>query len=270
MKNLESDIFSPASRLLTLLFAQQRQPSKPMLLRKMTSRQLLTSSLQWLLTRNLNRGEIKGSLLSKPRTSVERSGQIQRLVLKFGFIGDEWSKLSKDEQDEVREIRQEEIKQQVTKRKATDNCKIVAFESMLEEQANKIVALSSTKSDIKLPPTPKGNPLKTTPSFSQRGEWLQPLEVTTSECFGRYLSRRCLEQRISGVQYNINPSKIMATELGLHADSLVVGRYSRILEDTGRKATVSGITTDLGKPTTLPVVNAAVAYECDVTGRSTF
>ena len=91
--------------------------------------------------------------------------------------------------------------------------------------------------------------------------------MTTSEQFGRYLSTRCSEQRISGVRYDIDPSKVMAAELDSHADSPVVGRYSRILEDTGRKATVSGFTTDLGKPMTIPVVNAAVAYKCDVTGK---
>ena len=85
----------------------------------------------------------------------------------------EWSKLSKDDEDEVREIRQEELKQQGTKRKATDDGKIAALESKLEEQAIKIAALTSTKgnkNDIKLPPTPKRNPLKPPLGFSQRGE----------------------------------------------------------------------------------------------------
>ena len=39
------------------------------------------------------------------------------------------------------------------------------------------------------------------------------------------------------------------------------------LLDTDRKATVSGFTSDFGKPMTVRVVNAAVAYECNVTGK---
>ena len=80
----------------------------------------------------------------------------------------EWSKLSKEEQDEVREISQEELKQQGTKQKTTDDGKIAALKSKLEEQANKIAVLSSAKSDIKLPPTPKGNPLKPSPGPERR------------------------------------------------------------------------------------------------------
>lgn len=57
------------------------------------------------------------------------------------------------------------------------------------------------------------------------------------------------------------------TELDSHTDSPVVGRYSRIFEDTGRKATVSGFTSDLGKPMTVLVVNTAVAYKCKVIGK---
>ena len=78
---------------------------------------------------------------------------------------------------------------------------------------------------------------------------------------------RCPGQRISGVRYDVDMTKVTSTELDSHADSPVVGRYSKIIEDTGRKATVSGFTTDLGKPMTVPVVNAAVAYDCDITGK---
>ena len=54
-----------------------------------------------------------------------------------------------------------------------------------------------------------------------------------------------------------------ATELDSHADSPVVGRNCKILEFTGMKASVSGFTSDLGKPMTIPVVNAAVCYDCE-------
>ena len=41
----------------------------------------------------------------------------------------------------------------------------------------------------------------------------------------------------------------------------MVGRYSIILEDSGSKAVVTGFSNELGKPLTVPVVTAAVAYD---------
>ena len=109
-----------------------------------------------LKTNRTRRGKVK----TGPKTGVE---------VRFYRRG-EWSKLSREEQDEVRELRQEELKQQGTKRKASDeSSKIAALESQLEEQALKIAALTSKK-EAELPPKPKGNPLKPPPGFSQRGE----------------------------------------------------------------------------------------------------
>ena len=107
-------------------------------------------------TRN-KRGKVK----TGPRTGVEV----------WFYRRGEWSKLSKEEQDEVRESHQEELKQQGTKRKAStdETSKIAALESQLQEQALKIAALTSSK-EVKLPPKPKGNPLKPPPGFTQRGE----------------------------------------------------------------------------------------------------
>ena len=58
-----------------------------------------------------------------------------------------------------------------------------------------------------------------------------------------------------------------ATELDSHADSPVVGKYARILESSHRTAMVSGFTTELGKPLRVPIVNAAIAYEDEYTGK---
>ena len=43
-----------------------------------------------------------------------------------------------------------------------------------------------------------------------------------------------------------NDDKISATELDRHADYRVAGRYLRVLEDTSRKDTVTGFTSELG------------------------
>ena len=73
---------------------------------------------------------------------------------------------------------------------------------------------------------------------------------------------------ISKVEVNFDESKVTETELDSHADSPVIGQYAKILEYTGRKAKVSGFTSSLGKPLTVPVVNAVVAYDCDITGET--
>ena len=65
-----------------------------------------------------------------------------------------------------------------------------------------------------------------------------------------------------------NDDEISCTELDSHADSPVVGRYSSVLEDTGRKPTVTIFTRELGEPMTVMVVTAAVAYDCEYTGKT--
>ena len=57
-------------------------------------------------------------------------------------------------------------------------------------------------------------------------------------------------------------------ELDSHADSPVVGKHARILERTDKTVKVSGFTEDLGGSLSVPVVNAAVAYDCDTTGNT--
>jgi len=58
------------------------------------------------------------------------------------------------------------------------------------------------------------------------------------------------------------------TELDSHADSPVVGKHSHILRSTGRKVSVKGFTDQLGAPILVPVVDAAVIYDCEYSGRS--
>ena len=73
---------------------------------------------------------------------------------------------------------------------------------------------------------------------------------------------------VSSITTTARLEKVTATELDSHADSPVVGKYAKIIEDTGREVTVSGFTSALGKPLTVPVVNAAVAYDCEVSGET--
>jgi len=61
---------------------------------------------------------------------------------------------------------------------------------------------------------------------------------------------------------------LSTTELDSHADSPVVGKFCKTLELTGKTVKVSGFTSDLGKPLEVPVANAAVAYDCEYTGKT--
>ena len=59
-----------------------------------------------------------------------------------------------------------------------------------------------------------------------------------------------------------------AIELDSHVNSPVVGRVPRVIERKGMYVSVSGFTNKLGKPIHVPVVDAAVSYMCDKTGKS--
>ena len=86
--------------------------------------------------------------------------------------------------------------------------------------------------------------------------------------FSKYLAYRTESFNVSGITTTIKPDKVTATELDSHADSPVVGGYAKILEDTGKTVTVSGFTSALGKPLSVSVVNAAVAYDCELSGET--
>ena len=90
-----------------------------------------------------------------------------------------------------------------------------------------------------------------------------------SDRFSQYLLLQHLSMvKVSSISTKPDFETVTATELDSHADSPVVGKYVWILEDTGRRATVTGFASDLGKPMSVPVVNAAVAYDCELTGES--
>ena len=52
------------------------------------------------------------------------------------------------------------------------------------------------------------------------------------------------------------------TELDSHANMAVVGRNSFVIEDTGRTADVNPFTPDYNALENIPIVNAALLYEC--------
>ena len=44
--------------------------------------------------------------------------------------------------------------------------------------------------------------------------------------------------------------------------------HSRIFENTGKKTAMFGFTYEIGNPITVPIVNAAVFYDCEYAGES--
>jgi hypothetical protein len=57
-------------------------------------------------------------------------------------------------------------------------------------------------------------------------------------------------------------------ELDSHADSPVVGIHAHVVNYTGSHVTVSRFTDSLGKKKAVPIVDAVVAYDCDMTGNT--
>ena len=63
-------------------------------------------------------------------------------------------------------------------------------------------------------------------------------------------------------------SKELRTELDSHANIVVVGRNTTIINDTGRTVEVSPFTPDYSSLQNVPVVDAAIGYDCEYTGES--
>jgi hypothetical protein len=57
-------------------------------------------------------------------------------------------------------------------------------------------------------------------------------------------------------------------ELDSHADSPVLGIHAHIVSYTGNYVTVSGFVDSLGHKKRVPIVDAVIAYDCDVTGKT--
>ena len=57
-------------------------------------------------------------------------------------------------------------------------------------------------------------------------------------------------------------------ELDSHADTCAFGSACLILQETGRTVTVEGFGEDLALLDDVPIVTAAVAYDCPTTGHT--
>jgi len=78
-----------------------------------------------------------------------------------------------------------------------------------------------------------------------------------SEHFATIITRKIKAAKVG------EKSKETAVELDSHADMPVVGRNAYIIESLDKMVMVGGFTDALGKDMRVPVVNAAVIYECE-------
>ena len=58
------------------------------------------------------------------------------------------------------------------------------------------------------------------------------------------------------------------TELDSHANMVEIGSQGTIIHRTGRYADVNAFSSDVGKMSSVPIVDAAIAYDCPFSGRT--
>ena len=71
------------------------------------------------------------------------------------------------------------------------------------------------------------------------------------------------------MEADVDDAEISRTELYYHDDSPVVGKNAMILYKTEMTVNVTPFSDDFGTMPEVPVVHAAVAYDCSITGNST-
>ena len=111
------------------------------------------------------------SAIKSSKRGKIRIGPKTRVEVRF-YKKQEWEKLTREQQREVRDLRRQQMK-----RKADDDgdrrdsAKIAALEAKVEEEERMIASLKTTDGNGSvLPPRPKSNPLKPPIGFTQRGE----------------------------------------------------------------------------------------------------
>lgn len=82
------------------------------------------------------------------------------------------------------------------------------------------------------------------------------------------VSSRMSQRIISALETDEGEALEVQLELDSHADSPVLGIHAHIVSYTGNYVKVSGFVDSLGKKKCVPIVDAVIAYDCDVTGNS--
>ena len=77
---------------------------------------------------------------------------------------------------------------------------------------------------------------------------------------------RIIISAITAMDTETDESPFSRSELDLHANMVVVGNNSFVIEDTGKKADVNPFSPDFDALTKVPIVHAGLLYECPHTG----
>ena len=83
----------------------------------------------------------------------------------------------------------------------------------------------------------------------------------------RVLSR-LLTYEINATVSSIGTMENKGTQLDSHANMVVLGKFCAILSKSGRTAEVSGFTQDIGVLSKVPLIDAALAYDCPIDGKT--
>ena len=80
------------------------------------------------------------------------------------------------------------------------------------------------------------------------------------------LSSPSIVSAIAAMDTETDESPFSQSELDSHANMVVVGSNSCIIEDTGKKADINPFSPDFDALTKVPIVHAGLLYECPHTG----
>ena len=59
------------------------------------------------------------------------------------------------------------------------------------------------------------------------------------------------------------------TKLDLHANMVVIGAQGTIIQKMGKYADINGFSSDVGTMLRVPIVDAVLAYDCPISGKTT-
>ena len=90
-------------------------------------------------------------------------------------------------------------------------------------------------------------------------------DVSRLESHGAYVSR--LASLISSASSELEDD-CSASELDSHANMIVVGKYCTIFDSTGKTCSVNAFSPSAGTIHEVPIVDAAVAYDCPLNGKT--
>ena len=73
---------------------------------------------------------------------------------------------------------------------------------------------------------------------------------------------------VAGVEVGLSDGQTCLTELDSHANMIVLGKHSLVINDSGKTAHVNSFSPQAGSISSVPIVDGACAYDCQRTGQT--